>query len=94
MAPRNAEGQPEAEPLIGTKLHAPPSRNDLVTRSDLVELLRAGSHRQLTLLSAPAGYGKTTLLAEWRAEIELVVALTVLLSALLHGVTATLLSAA
>ena len=67
MATRNAEGQPEAEPLIGTKLHAPPTRNDLVSRSDLVELLRAGYHRQLTLLSAPAGYGKTTLLAEWRA---------------------------
>src|SRR5688572_2882792 len=67
MAPRNVEGQPEAEPLIGTKLRAPPSRDDLVSRSEVVELLRVGSHRKLTLLSAPAGYGKTTLLAEWRA---------------------------
>jgi LuxR family transcriptional regulator, maltose regulon positive regulatory protein len=67
MAPRNAEGQPEADHLIVTKLQAPPTRNDLVSRSDLVELLRTGSHRKLTLLSAPAGYGKTTLLAEWCA---------------------------
>jgi LuxR family maltose regulon positive regulatory protein len=67
MAPRNAEGQPEAESLIDTKLRTPPSRNDVVSRSEVVELLRAGSHRKLTLLSAPAGYGKTTLLAEWHA---------------------------
>jgi len=67
MAPRNTEGQAEAESLIGTKLHAPPLRNDHLSRSEVVELLRVGSHRKLTLLSAPAGYGKTTLLAEWRA---------------------------
>jgi LuxR family maltose regulon positive regulatory protein len=67
MAPRRLEDQPEAEPLIGTKLRVPPSRNDLVSRSELVELLHVGSHRTLTLLSAPAGYGKTTLLAEWCA---------------------------
>jgi hypothetical protein len=67
MAPRNTEGQPEAESLIGTKLSAPPSRNDLLSRSEVVELLHAGSDRKLTLLSAPAGYGKTMLLTEWRA---------------------------
>jgi LuxR family maltose regulon positive regulatory protein len=56
-----------AEPLLMTKLYIPPSRPGLVRRPRLIqrldESLRLG--RKLTLLSAPAGFGKTTLLIEW-----------------------------
>src|SRR5512133_2025539 len=56
-----------ADPLLITKLQAPPQRAALVARRRLTErldeALRAGS--RLLLVSAPAGYGKTTLVAEW-----------------------------
>jgi LuxR family maltose regulon positive regulatory protein len=54
-------------PLLTTKLYIPPSRPNLVPRPRLVarldEGLRAG--RKLTLIAAPAGFGKTTLATEW-----------------------------
>jgi len=52
-------------PLLETKLHIPPVRPELVSRPRLVERLNAGLHRKLTLVSAPAGFGKSTLLSEW-----------------------------
>jgi LuxR family maltose regulon positive regulatory protein len=54
-------------PLLTTKLYIPPVRRDLVSRPRLIERLNAGLHRRhrLTLVSAPAGFGKTTLLSEW-----------------------------
>jgi LuxR family maltose regulon positive regulatory protein len=51
--------------LLTTKLYIPPLRPELVSRPRLVERLEAGLVRKLTLVSAPAGYGKTTLLSEW-----------------------------
>ena len=54
-----------ARPLIATKLFVPRLRPGLVARPRLLELLRAGAESRLTLVSAPAGFGKTTLLAEW-----------------------------
>ena len=57
-------------PLLETKLYVPPLRPELVLRPRLVERLNAGLHRKLTLLSAPAGFGKTTLLSEWIAGCE------------------------
>ena len=54
-----------APPLLTTKLYIPPVRPELVPRPRLIERLNAGLHRQLTLISAPAGFGKTTLLSEW-----------------------------
>jgi LuxR family maltose regulon positive regulatory protein len=54
-----------ATPLLQTKLYIPPPRPDLVPRPRLIERLNAGLHRKLTLISAPAGFGKTTLLSEW-----------------------------
>jgi LuxR family maltose regulon positive regulatory protein len=51
--------------LLTTKLHAPPTRTGLVARPHLIERLEAGRHRQLTLVSAPAGFGKTTLVTQW-----------------------------
>jgi LuxR family maltose regulon positive regulatory protein len=60
-----------ATPLLATKLQCPPPRPNLVHRPRLVERLETdlaqgdGFARKLTLVSAPAGYGKTTLVAEW-----------------------------
>ena len=48
-------------PLLITKLYIPPVRPSLVPRPRLIERLHAGLHRKLTLISAPAGFGKTTL---------------------------------
>lgn len=51
--------------LLETKLRPPPVREGTVVRPELIELLRSDRGRKLTLLSAPTGYGKTTLLAQW-----------------------------
>jgi LuxR family maltose regulon positive regulatory protein len=54
-------------PLLKTKLHIPRLPPNLTARPRLVERLDAGlqSGHRLTLVSAPAGFGKTTLLCEW-----------------------------
>ena len=51
--------------LLNTKLFIPRPRKNLVSRTHLVERLNAGLDRKLTLIAAPAGFGKTTLLSEW-----------------------------
>lgn len=51
--------------LLTTKLYIPPVPPELVSRTRLIERLASGTHRKLTLVSAPAGFGKTTLLSEW-----------------------------
>ena len=51
--------------LLATKLHVPDIGGQLVHRASLLEALLVGRRRKLTLLSAPAGWGKTTLLAQW-----------------------------
>jgi LuxR family maltose regulon positive regulatory protein len=58
-----------AIPLLKTKLYIPPVQPGLVSRPRLVEQLDEGlrAGHKLTLLSAPAGFGKTTLLSEWIA---------------------------
>jgi LuxR family maltose regulon positive regulatory protein len=62
------------ESLIKTKLFIPPLRVDRVARPQLFELLDVGSQRSLTLVSAPAGFGKTTLLADWASHTNLPIA--------------------
>jgi LuxR family maltose regulon positive regulatory protein len=57
--------------LLTTKLFIPSPRPALVPRAGLVQRLSAGLHRTLTLVSAPAGFGKTTLVAEWIAGLRL-----------------------
>jgi LuxR family maltose regulon positive regulatory protein len=56
-------------PLLTTKLYIPPPRSNLVPRPNLVLRLDEGLQlgHKLTLVSAPAGFGKTTLLSEWIA---------------------------
>jgi LuxR family maltose regulon positive regulatory protein len=56
-----------AGPLLETKLHVPRLRRAQVARPRLSELLTGARESALTLVSAPAGFGKTTLLAEWLA---------------------------
>lgn len=51
--------------LLATKLHVPSLGVQLVHRVALLDVLSAGLRRKLTLLSAPAGWGKTTVLAQW-----------------------------
>jgi len=55
-------------PFLTTKLYIPPVRPNLVPRPRLIERLNAGLHRKLTLVSAPAGFGKSTLLDEWASQ--------------------------
>ena len=54
-------------PIISTKLYMPPARSNVVLRPRLIERLNEGLHRKLTLISASAGFGKTTLVSEWLA---------------------------
>jgi len=56
------------EQLLTTKLYIPPLRSDLVPRPHLYDRLNEGSNRKLTLVSAPAGFGKSTLVSGWLAE--------------------------
>jgi LuxR family transcriptional regulator, maltose regulon positive regulatory protein len=53
--------------VLGTKLHVPATRRPLVARPRLTELVRSGASElpSLVLVSAPAGFGKTTLLSQW-----------------------------
>ncbi len=56
--------------ILKTKLHIPPSRSDAASRARLTAQLNAGWRTgfRLLLVSAPAGYGKTTLLSAWARE--------------------------
>jgi LuxR family maltose regulon positive regulatory protein len=57
-------------PLIHTKLQMPRLSGKLVERLHLIERLNRGLDRKLTLVSAPAGYGKTTLIVMWLKTID------------------------
>jgi LuxR family transcriptional regulator, maltose regulon positive regulatory protein len=61
----DTEGLAGERVLLVTKLAMPPVRSDLVTRHRLVNRLSLGIQRPLTLIAAPAGFGKTTLLSTW-----------------------------
>src|SRR5260370_15442879 len=58
----------EHNELLSTKLSPPYLHSALVERKHLLDRLDAGLARSLTLISAPAGFGKTTLLTEWMAS--------------------------
>jgi len=57
--------------ILSTKLYIPPPRKNVVSRPRLLDHLRQGSTSKLALISAPAGYGKTTLLSEWIDQQEM-----------------------
>jgi len=55
-------------PLLSPELYILPVWPEPVSRPRLIEQLNAGLHRKLTLISAPAGFGKTTLLGTGRKQ--------------------------
>ena len=59
-------------PILATKLYIPPPRPQVVLRARLIERLNEGlsAGRKLSLISASAGFGKTTLVSEWVADCE------------------------
>ena len=68
------EPQQQRDLVLATKLHLPRPRARLVPRFHLLKRLQQGVVGALTLLSAPAGFGKTTLLAQWLAQSGMPVA--------------------
>src|SRR6266480_1700445 len=57
-------------PILATKLYIPRLRPNVVSRLRLIERLNEGLHRKLTLIAAPAGFGKTTLVSAWVAGCD------------------------
>src|SRR6478609_3680393 len=57
-------------PILTTKLYVPPPPPTVVPRPRLLARLNAGLHRKLTLIAAPAGFGKTTLVSAWLATCQ------------------------
>jgi ATP/maltotriose-dependent transcriptional regulator MalT len=66
---RTLIGSGSAPPTPATKFRRPRGPRAQVPRDRLIEALRAGEHRRLTVIHAPAGYGKTTLAAQWGEEL-------------------------
>lgn len=65
QAARQSEPVGQGTPILATKLYIPRPRADLTLRPRLLARLDAGLAGNLTLIAAPAGWGKTTLLADW-----------------------------
>ncbi len=67
---------PEILPLLTTKYYVPPVRANIVQRTRLVQQIETGitSNYKLTLVSAPAGFGKTTLISAWGNETRIPIA--------------------
>lgn len=65
-----------SDTLLAAKTRIPPFRSNLVNRSRLIQHLNIGvaQNHRLILLSAPAGYGKSTILSEWVSQLEFPVA--------------------
>jgi LuxR family maltose regulon positive regulatory protein len=57
-------------PILATKLYLPRLRPNVVNRPRLIKRLNEGLHHKLTLISAPAGFGKTTLVSAWVESIK------------------------
>src|SRR2546421_4319959 len=69
-SPRIALNVDNYTTLIQTKLYRPRLGRDLLLRTHLLERLNAGLGGKVTLVCAPAGFGKTTLLVEWIEMID------------------------
>ncbi len=59
-----------SSPILVTKLYIPPPGPQLVARPRLLERLNEARQRKLTLISAPAGFGKTTLVSNWIQQLK------------------------
>ena len=79
VAPITASGEKEEDQLsleqskhlLRTKFYVPPIRSKQIARPRLSDLITGGLDRALILVSAPAGYGKTTLVSSWLKEKEI-----------------------
>jgi LuxR family maltose regulon positive regulatory protein len=60
--------------IISTKLYIPPPPSNLIPRSRLIDKLDQGLNKKLSIISAPAGFGKTTLLSEFVSKCKMPVA--------------------
>jgi serine/threonine-protein kinase PknK len=60
---------PTLPPTAATKFRPPTPARDPVPRPRLLDTLRAGGRRQLAVIHAPAGFGKSTVAAQWRTEL-------------------------
>jgi LuxR family transcriptional regulator, maltose regulon positive regulatory protein len=69
-----AAGVAEQNVLLVTKLHVPRPRPGFLSRQRLLERLAEGAARELTLVCAPAGFGKTSLLGDWARRSQPAVA--------------------
>jgi LuxR family maltose regulon positive regulatory protein len=67
---KSLEERKQVTPILTTKLYLPRLRPNVVSRPRLLERLNGGLHCKLTLISAPAGFGKTTLVSAWIEGIE------------------------
>ena len=59
--------KPVSDLFLPTKLYIPPQRPHLTPRPRLINQLIKGANRKLTIVAAPAGFGKTTLVTSWLA---------------------------
>ena len=59
-----------SDALLQTKLFMPPLRHTLVTRPRVTAKLNAGLRGKFTLVSAPAGFGKSTALSTWAGDLQ------------------------
>jgi len=60
--------------ILKTKLFIPPLRDGIIIRSHLIDILNEGIKKKVLFVSSPAGFGKSTLLAEWAAQAKIPVA--------------------
>ncbi len=70
LALHSAASPAASTSLLTTKLNVPPARAQLVIRPRLLERLEVGLRGKLTLVAAPAGFGKTTLISAWAASLQ------------------------
>jgi ATP/maltotriose-dependent transcriptional regulator MalT len=70
MKPSGVKEAPGRRPLVTTKLRPPTNRGALVDRPQLLNRLREAMKRKLALIHGPAGFGKTTLAAQWYVELK------------------------
>ena len=59
---------PQPSPILRTKLYRPPVTEDYVSRPDIEHVLNTSLAKPLTIVVAPAGYGKSTLVSAWKAQ--------------------------
>jgi LuxR family maltose regulon positive regulatory protein len=68
MSEKPEQSLSNSGPILATKLYIPPPRLKAVLRPHLIEQLNASMHYKLVLISAPPGFGKSTLVSEWIAS--------------------------